>query len=62
MWAWGMLLVLLACIREQMEGPYKTDNPAVIIPVYGGYIVIPVLVMIRVAPTPVFDAGKQKST
>ena len=62
MWAWGMFLVLPACIREQMVGPYKTSNPAAIIAVYGGYMVVPVLIMIRVAFTPVFHTGKQKLT
>ena len=47
-------------MREQIEGPYKTNNLPVIIAAYGGYIAVPVLVMIRVALTPVFGSGKEK--
>lgn len=60
MWAWGMVLTLLACIREQIEGPYKTNNVPVIVAAYGGYIAIPVLVMIRMFFSPVFCSSKKK--
>jgi len=61
MWAWGLLLSMTAIAREQLEGPYKTDNVAVITAAYGAYAIIPVLVMIRVARAPVFDTStKQK--
>ena len=62
MWAWGMFLVLLACIREQLEGPYKTSNLPVIAAAYGGYIIIPLLVMVRMASTPAFCTDKEKLT
>ena len=62
MWAWGLLLSLLACMREQIEGPYKTDNVPVIVAAYGGYILIPVLVMIRMAWSPVFSSNKKKTS
>ena len=65
MWSWGMFLILLACIREQIAGPYKTSNIPVVLGAYGGYIVIPVLLMLRMASTPVFSPaadGKEKSS
>lgn len=66
MWSWGMFLILLACIREQIAGPHKTSNLPVVLGAYGGYIVIPVLLMLRMASTPVFspddDDGKEKSS
>lgn len=62
MWAWGMVLILLACIREQVEGPYKTSNVTVILVAYGGYIIVPLLLMIRMVSTPVFQTGKEKQT
>lgn len=62
MWAWGLLLGMLAIAREQLEGPYKTENIAVIAAAYGGYAIIPVLVMIRVARAPVFHDTKQKKS
>ena len=60
MWSWGLLLTLLACIREQLVGPYKTDNVPVIMAAYGGYVAIPVLLMIRMYPSPAF--AKQKTS
>ena len=64
MWSWGMFLVLLACIREQLVGPHKTNNVPVILAAYGGYIAAPLLLMVRMAASPVFasSSSKQKSS
>lgn len=62
MWAWGLLLALLPSIREQMEGPYKTDHFMVVAATYGTYVIVPILVMIRVASTPVFNQSIKHKT
>ena len=61
MWAWGMFLVLLACIREELVGPYKTSNVPVVLAAYGGYVAVPLLLMLRMASAPVFG-NKEKAS
>lgn len=56
MWAYGHLLIMFVVMREELFGQYAAPNPMVIWLAYGGYIVIPILMMLRVAWTPVFTS------
>ena len=60
MWAWGVFLTVLPCIREQLEGPYKTKEVPVILVAYGGYLAVPIFLMIRMAFSPAFGSDKEK--
>ena len=60
MWAWGTFLTLLPCIREQLQGPYKTKDVPVVLVAYGAYVAVPIFLMIRMAFSPVFGSGKEK--
>ena len=55
MWAYGLLLTMFVTIREQLFGKYKTKDITMFAAAYGAYIIVPLLVMLRVACTPVFS-------
>ena len=44
-------------VREQLYGPYPTKNIQMFFLAYGGYILMPLTVMLRVAWTPVFKTN-----
>lgn len=56
MWGWGLLLTMLVILREQLYGPYPTKNLPLFLMGYGGYLVMPVVVMLRVIRLPLFPA------
>ena len=63
MWAYGLLLTMFVTAREQLFGKYKAPDPVMFAAAYGGYILVPLLVMLRVAWTPVFSSStKAKET
>ena len=49
-----MLLSMLVIIREQLYGPYPTKNLPLFFIAYGGYLIMPIVVMLRVARLPLF--------
>ena len=53
---WGTVLVfsLLVIIHEQLWGPYPTKSIKWFIIAYGGYLLVPLLVIVRVIKTPLF--------
>lgn len=61
MWASSILVSLLACMREQFEGPYKTKNAPVVLAAYGGYFLVPILLVIRMAFSPAFGSKEKLS-
>lgn len=54
MWGWGLLLTMVVILREEFFGKYATKDPFLFSLAYGGYMLMPLLVMLRVARTPVF--------
>ena len=59
MWGYGHLLVMSVVIREALFGQYAAPDHLVFFAAYGGYIIIPMLMMFRVAWTPVFKPPKK---
>lgn len=57
MWGWGLLLTMVVVMREELYGEYATKDVLLCSIAYGGYVAVPLLVMIRVASTPVFGSG-----
>ena len=62
MWGWGLLLCMAVVVREQLYGPYPTKNIQMFFLAYGGYILMPLTVMLRVAWAPVFKTSTQQKT
>ena len=58
MWGYGLLLSMFVVVREQLFGQYAAPDRLMFALAYGGYITIPILMMLRVAWTPVFGARK----
>lgn len=58
MWGWGLLLCMAVTVKEQLYGPYPTKNLTLFAIAYGGYIIMPLMVMLRVAWSPVFKTSK----
>ena len=54
MWGYGHLLVMSVVLREGLFGQYATPDPLIYFAAYSGYIIIPMLMMFRVAWTPIF--------
>ena len=55
MWGYGLLLTMVVIVREELFGKYKSKDITIFALAYGGYILIPLLIMLRVAWTPVFS-------
>ena len=60
MWGWGVLLTMSAVVMEQLYGEHSTKNTTLFALAYGGYVLVPVMVMLRVARAPVFPAKHKK--
>ena len=54
MWGYGLLLTMVVVLREELYGVYRTKDTTLFFAAYGGYALMPVLIMFRVAWTPVF--------
>ena len=62
MWGWAILTSMVVILREQIYGVYATKNLSLLLSAYGGSVVMPLFVVIRVAQTPLFsnkDAKKK---
>lgn len=59
MWAYGLLLTMFVIAREELFGEYATPDPLIFVLAYSAYVFIPVLIMFRVAWTPVFPSKKK---
>jgi hypothetical protein len=57
MWAYGLLLTMFVTVREELFGKYKAPDVTMFAAAYGGYIMVPLLVMLRVICTPVFSSS-----
>ena len=57
LWAYGLILTMFVVIREELFGKYAAPDRAVFAMAYGGYLLVPLLVMLRVAWTPVFASA-----
>lgn len=55
LWGWGLLLCMFMVVHEQLYGPYPTKNVMIFAVAYGPYIIMPLVVMVRVARTPLFE-------
>ena len=53
-WAWSVFLNMIVIVMEQLYGEYPSKNVTLLMMGYGGYMVIPVVVMARMIQTPVF--------
>lgn len=60
MWGWGLVLSMVVTTREQLEGEHQTKNLTLFFLAYGPYMFIPIVIMLRVASTPVFSINKKK--
>ena len=58
MWGWGLLLTMVVVLREELYGKYTTKDRLLFGLAYGGYLLMPLLIMLRVARTPVFSTKK----
>lgn len=58
MWGYGLLLMMFVVVREQLFGQYAAPDPLIFALAYGAYIATPLLMMLRVAWTPVFYKHK----
>ena len=54
MWGYGLLLCMFVIVREQLWGEHAAPEPLMFWMAYSAYIFMPLLVMLRVAWTPVF--------
>ena len=57
MWGYGLLLTMFVTVREELFGKYKAPDVTMFAVAYGGYIMVPLLIMLRVACTPVFPSS-----
>lgn len=58
MWGYGLLLTMFVVVREELFGQYAAPDPVIFALAYGPYIAIPLLMMLRVAWTPIFNTNK----
>ncbi len=54
MWGYGLLLNMVVVVRMELFGEDATPNLAMFLVAYSAYVVVPILLMLRVAWTPVF--------
>lgn len=62
MWAYGLLLCMFMVVREQLFGEHATRDVRIFLAAYGGYIMVPIAVMVRVASAPVFRRQAKNKT
>lgn len=55
MWAYGLLLTMFVIVREQLWGKLAAPDPLMFGLAYSTYIIVPVLMMFRVAQAPIFS-------
>ena len=70
MWAYGVLLTMVLVMKEELYGSYPTKHALLFLAAYGGYVLVPIMVMLRVSRSPDFgtssssggsnDSSKQK--
>lgn len=60
MWGYGLLLSMFVILREEIFGEHASPNIGLIGLAYGPYVIIPTLLMLRVAWTPVFSLNPKK--
>ena len=53
-WAWSLFLNMIVIVMEQLYGEYPSKNVTLLMMGYGGYMVMPMVVMARMIQTPVF--------
>ena len=51
---------MVVVLREELQGEYATKDTLLFALAYGGYILVPLSVMFRVARAPVFSSNKTK--
>ena len=56
------MLTMVVILREEFFGKYATKDPFLFSLAYGGYMLMPLLVMLRVARTPIFGTVPTKKT
>ena len=61
MWAYGLMLSMVVVIREELYGPYPTKDVLLFSVAYGGYVLVPIMVMLRVLRTPVFGTSSSSN-
>ena len=61
MWAYGVLLIMVVVIKEELYGPYPTKHALLFLVAYGGYVLVPIMVILRVLRTPVFGTSSSSS-
>ncbi len=61
MWSYGLLLSMTLTVREELFGEYAAPDRTMFALAYGAYVLVPILVMLRVAWTPVFSHAKPHS-
>lgn len=57
MWGWGLLLSMIIVAHEELYGPYPAKNVMLFFAAYGAYAVMPLVIMVRVARTPLFPTA-----
>lgn len=60
MWGYGLLLNMFIITREELFGEHAAPDVVIFGLVYCPYVIIPLLVMLRVASTPVFHLDSKK--
>ena len=60
LWGYGLILTMFVVIREELFGKYAAPDPMIVAAAYGGYIMVPVIVMLRVAWTPLFKTKAKR--
>ena len=53
-WAWSLFLNMIVIMMEQLYGEHPSKNVTLLMMGYGGYMVMPMVVMARMIQTPVF--------
>ena len=62
MWAYGVLLSMVVVVKEELYGQYRTKDVLLFSLAYGGYVLVPIMVMLRVVKAPVFSAKSDGSS
>lgn len=60
MWGYGLILSMIVVVREELYGQYPAKDIPLFLLAYGAYAVMPVVVMARVAHSPVFSKPNKK--
>ena len=57
-WAYGLLLTMIVIVREELYGEYPTKNVTLFAMAYGGYLLMPITIFMRMIQTPLFSKNK----